>query len=402
MCLGVPGKLEELFEEDGLPMGRVRFGGVTRKVCLSLLPHAEREDFLVVHVGFALARIDADEAAKSSARAAPTASGSRAVRRRPLRHVDEYRDAATVQRLVEAIARTTTRRWTLLDVCGGHEPNPADSGLATLLSPSVRLVRGPSCPVCATPPEIIDRAAAIAARSEVIFCSYGDMLRVRGTRGDLWQARAEGADVRVVYSPLDALRIARENPRFEVVFLASGFETTAAANAQAVELAQRLNIQNFSLLTAQCRAVPAIEARVSAGGVDGVLGAGHVCTVTGTDAYGVLSRRHRVPVVISGFEPVDVLESVLGLVQRLERGEIEVDIQYTRAVETGGNALARELLQRVFEVCDRGWRGQEDLRDGGYRLKDAHRSRDAVRHLEVLRIPGLRRAPRVRDLEIAS
>jgi hydrogenase expression/formation protein HypD len=402
MCLGVPGKLEELFEEDGLPMGRVRFGGVTRKVCLSLLPHAERDDFLVVHVGFALARIDVEEAAKSSARAAPTVSGSRAVRKRPLRHVDEYRDAATVQRLVEAIARTATRRWTLLDVCAGHDPNPTDSGLAALLSESVQLVRGPSCPVCVTPPETIDRAGAIAARSEVIFCSYGDMLRVPGTRGDLWQAKAEGADVRVVYSPLDALRLARENPRFEVVFLASGFETTAAANAQAVELAQRLNVQNFSLLTAQCRSDPALDARLAAGGVDGVLGAGHVCTVAGTEAYGLLSRRHRVPVVISGFEPVDVLESVLGLVQRLERGELEVDIQYARAVESGGNAVARELLQRVFDVCDRSWRGQGYLRGSGYRLKDAHRSRDAVRRFEVPLIPGPRRVPRMRDLEIAS
>jgi hydrogenase expression/formation protein HypD len=402
MCLGVPGKLEELFEEDGLRMGRVRFGGVTRKVCLSLLPQAARDDFFLVHVGFALARIDVEEAAKSSARAAPTASGSRAIRKRPLRHVDEYRDAATVQRLVGAIARTATRRWTLLDVCGGHDPDPAGSGLAALLGESVQLLRGPGCPVCVTPPEIIDRAGAIAARSEVIFCTYGDMLRVRGSRGDLWQAKAEGADVRVVYSPLDALRVARENPRFEVVFLASGFETTAAANAQAVELAQQLSMENFSILTAQRRVVPAIEARLSAGGVDGVLGAGHVCTVAGTEAYSLLSRRHGVPVVISGFEPVDVLESVLALVQRLERAEVGVDVQYTRAVQVGGNALGRELLSRVFEVCDRGWRGEAELRASGYRLKDAYHSRDAAQRFEVMRIPGLRRAPRMLSLELAS
>lgn len=400
MCLGVPGQLEEVFEEDGLAMGRVRFGGVTRKVCLSLVPRAERDDFLLVHVGFALARIDADEAARSSARAAPTASGSRAVRKRPIRHVDEYRDAATVQRLIEAIGRRATRRWTLLDVSGGHDEGA--SGLGALLPANVQLLRGPGCAVCVIPPELIDRAAVIAARSDVIFCSYGDVLRVPGTRTDLWRVKAEGADVRVVYSPLDALRIARENPRFEVVFFASGFETTAAANAQAVELAQHLEIHNFSLLTAQRRTLPAIDARLSAGGVDGLLAPGHVCTVTGTDGYVPLFERYRMPVVISGFEPVDVLESVLGLVERLERGEYGVAVQFTRAVEPGGNALGRELLGRVFESRDQSWRGEETLRGSGYRLKDAYRSRDAERRFEVVRLPGLRRAPRSVSLEIAS
>jgi hydrogenase expression/formation protein HypD len=400
MCLGVPGRLEEIFEEDGLAMGRVRFGGVTRKVCLSLVPSAERDDFLLVHVGFALARIDTDEAAKSSARAAPTASGSRAVRKRPIRHVDEYRDAATVQRLLEAIERTATRRWTLLEACGGH--GTSDSGLGALLPANLQLLRGPGCAVCVTPPEIIDRAAVIAARSEVIFCSYGDILRVPGTRTDLWRVKAEGADVRVVYSPLDALRIARENPRFEVVFLASGFETTAAANAQAVALAERLEIHNFSLLTAQRRALPAIEARLAAAGVNGLLAPGHVCAVTGTQAYLGVSERYRIPIVVSGFEPVDVLESVLALVERLERGEYGVAVQYTRAVQPGGNDQGRELLERVFEVRDQSWRGEPELPQSGYGLKSTYRSRDAERRFEVVRLPGLRRARHSVSLGIAS
>lgn len=401
MCLGVPGQLEELFEEDGLAMGRVRVGGVTRKVCLSLVPGAERDDFLLVHAGFALSRIDMDEAAKSSARITP-ASGSRAVRKRPLRHVDEYRDAGTVERLVAAIRRTATRPWRLLEACAGHGSAATTSALRALMPENVQLVRGPGCPVCVTPPETIDRASAIAARSEVIFCSYGDMLEVPGTRGDLWRVKAEGADIRVVYSPLEALRVAREHPRFEVVFFGTGFETTAVANAQAVELAQRLGIENFSLLTAQRRAAPAIDARLSAERVDGLLAPGHVCTVAGTEAYAALAERHRIPVVVSGFEPVDLLESVLALVQRLEREETGVELQYTRAVEPGGNPRARESLQRVFEVCDRSWRGEGEIAGSGYRLKDAYRSRDAERRFEVVRLPGLRRATHAVSLEIAS
>jgi len=302
-----------------------------------------------------------------------------------VRFIDEYRDAEHARSLVRAIARATTRRWTLMEVCGGQTHTIVKYGLDRLLPPELELLHGPGCPVCVTPLEMVDRAHAIAARPDVIFCSFGDMLRVPGTRGDLLRHKAQGGDIRVVYSPLDAVKLAAATPGKRVVFFAIGFETTAPANAMAVWLARRDRIANFSLLVSHVLAPPAITSILQASGnrVQAFLGPGHVCAVMGTQDYEPIARRYRVPIVVTGFEPVDLLEGVLRAVRQLEAGTHTVENQYARVVREAGNAASRKLIDEVFEVCDRSWRGIGTLPASGLRLRPAYRDHDAEHLFEI-------------------
>ena len=302
-----------------------------------------------------------------------------------MKFIDEFRDAATARRLVEAIARTAHRPWVIMEVCGGQTHTIVKYGLDEVLPREGELVHGPGCPVCVTSLEMIDRAHAIASRPEVIFCSFGDMLRVPGSRGDLLSLKSRGADVRVVYSPLDAVALAGKNPDRPVVFFAIGFETTAPANAMAVRVAQARNVGNFSVLVSHVLVPPSISAILQSPGnrVQAFLGPGHVCTVMGTSEYEPLARHYRVPIVVTGFEPVDMLEGVLRAVRQLETGRAEVEIAYGRAVRAEGNPQAQKLIEEVFEVCDRKWRGVGMIPKSGYRLRWEYRDHDAERRFEV-------------------
>ena len=302
-----------------------------------------------------------------------------------MKYLDEYRDSAAARKLADAIARTLTRPWTLMEVCGGQTHTIVKYGLDEVLPPGLELVHGPGCPVCVTSLETIDRAHAIASRPDVIFCSFGDMLRVPGSRGDLLQLKSQGSDVRIVYSPLDAVNVAAANPGRKVVFFAIGFETTAPPNAMAVWLARRRRLTNFSALVSHVLVPPAISAILESPGnrVQGFLGPGHVCAVVGTAEYEPLARRHGVPIVVTGFEPVDMLEGVLRTVQQLEEGRAEVENQYGRAVRREGNPQSKKLIDEVFEVCDRKWRGIGPIPRSGYRLRDEYGDHDAERLFAV-------------------
>jgi hydrogenase expression/formation protein HypD len=302
-----------------------------------------------------------------------------------VRFLDEYRDGATARALASAIARAATRPWTLMEVCGGQTHSIVRHGVDEMLPPEIELVHGPGCPVCVTPLEMLDRAHAIAARPDVTFCSFGDMLRVPGSRGDLFALRARGADVRVVYSPLDALALAQRLPERRVVFFAIGFETTAPANATAVAMAHARKIANFSVLCSHVRVPPMIAAILQApdNRVRAFLGPGHVCAVMGTSEYEPLARGFGAPIVVTGFEPVDVLAGVLRAVQQLEAGRAEVENAYARVVRAEGNPAARRLLDDVFEICDRPWRGIGTIPKSGYKLRHELRAHDAERLFEV-------------------
>jgi hydrogenase expression/formation protein HypD len=302
-----------------------------------------------------------------------------------VKYLDEYRDAEAVRALAGAIARRATRPWTLMEICGGQTHSIVRYGIDEMLPAGVELVHGPGCPVCVTPLEMIDRAHAIAAEPGVILCSFGDMLRVPGSRGDLLARKAQGADVRVVYSPLDAVALAAANPTREVVFFAIGFETTAPANATAVVLAHRRGLTNFTVLVSQVLTPPAITAILQAPGnrVQAFLGPGHVCTVMGVDEYAAIARHYRVPIVVSGFEPLDLLEGVLRAVAQLEEGRAEIEIQYGRAVRPEGNVAARRTVDDVFEVCDRRWRGVGLIPKSGLKLRWEYQRHDAERRFDV-------------------
>lgn len=302
-----------------------------------------------------------------------------------MKYLDEYRDGDAVRRLATAIARTVTRPWTIMEVCGGQTHTIVKYGIDTILPPSIELVHGPGCPVCVTSLELIDRAHAIASRADVIFCSFGDMLRVPGSDGDLLALKARGSDIRIVYSPLDAVNLAAAHPSRQVVLFAIGFETTAPANAMAVWQARRRGLTNFSVLVSHVLVPPAINAILQSpdNRVQGFLGPGHVCTVMGYEEYEPIVQRHRVPIVITGFEPVDMLEGVLRTVRQLEAGEAKIENQYGRAVRREGNPAARKLIDDVFEVCDRNWRGVGRIPESGYRLRDAYRAHDAEQLFDV-------------------
>jgi hydrogenase expression/formation protein HypD len=307
-----------------------------------------------------------------------------------VKHLDEYRDAATTTRLAEAIAAATTRPWVLMEICGGQTHAIVRFGLDTLLPPALSLVHGPGCPVCVTSVERIDQALALAARREVILCSYGDMLRVPGTQGDLLGAKARGADVRMLYTPLDGLALARDHPDRQVVFFAVGFETTAPVHALAVKLARARGLRNFTLLTSQVLVPPAMEALLAAPDcrVQGFLAAGHVCTVMGCDEYAPVAARHRVPIVVTGFEPVDILRGILLCVRQLEAGRVKVENAYERAVRPHGNPAARALLREVFEIEDREWRGLGRIPASGLALRREWAEFDALRRFDVPALPG--------------
>jgi len=302
-----------------------------------------------------------------------------------VRYVDEYRDGETARRYAGAIRATVTRPWTLMEVCGGQTHTIVRFGIDELLPPELSLVHGPGCPVCVTPVEALDRAVAIAARPGVIFCSFGDMLRVPGSERDLFAVKAAGGDVRVVYSPMDAVAIAARHPEREVVFFAVGFETTAPANAMAVLAARAREVRNFSLLVSHVTVPPAMEAILAAPGrrVDGFLAAGHVCTVMGLEEYRPLCARHRVPIVVTGFEPLDLLQGIHMCVRQLEEGRAELENQYARSVAPDGNQAARAAVREVFEVVPRAWRGIGTIPASGLALRAAYADLDAERRFEV-------------------
>ncbi len=294
---------------------------------------------------------------------------------------DEYRDGQAARRMVQAITRTVTRRWTLMEVCGGQTHSIVRYGIDQLLPDSITLLHGPGCPVCVTPVSYIDKAIEIALRREVILCSFGDMMRVPGTHGSLFGAKSRGADVRIVYSPIEALAIARAEPQREVVFFAVGFETTAPANAMAAIEARREGLKNFCMLVSQVLVPPAIMAILAApdNHVEGFLVAGHVCTVMGYRAYRPIAAQWRVPIVVTGFEPLDILEGVYRCIVQLEQGSAEVENQYSRAVRSEGNAAAQAAMNEVFQVTPRCWRGIGEIPDSGLGLSAAYADLDAER-----------------------
>jgi len=302
-----------------------------------------------------------------------------------MRFIDEYRDEAAATKLLDAIRRRVTRPWTLMEICGGQTHTLIKFGLDRLLPEELHLVHGPGCPVCVTPLEQIDKAIAIARRPGVLFTSFGDMLRVPGSDMDLLAVKAQGGDVRMVYSPLDAVKLAQRHPDPQVVFFAVGFETTAPANAMAVWQARQLGVPNFSILCSHVLVPPAMEAILGAedNSVQGFLAAGHVCAVMGYREYEPIAERYRVPIVVTGFEPLDLLQGVLMTVEALEEGRIGVLNQYARAVTAEGNVPARRVVGEVFETCDRAWRGIGTIPASGYRLREAFAAFDAERRFDV-------------------
>jgi hydrogenase expression/formation protein HypD len=302
-----------------------------------------------------------------------------------MKYLDEYRDAELVHKGLDEIHRTVTRPWSLMEICGGQTHSIMRHGLDELLPAGIELIHGPGCPVCVTPLELIDKAIAIASRPDVIFTSFGDMLRVPGSDEDLFRTRADGGDVRVVYSPLDAVKIAQQNPNKQVVFFGIGFETTAPANAMGVWQAKQLGVQNYSMLVSHVRVPPAMRAILSSpyNQVQAFLAAGHVCAVMGYWEYPPIAAEFKVPIVVTGFEPVDLVEGILKTVKQLEANRHEVENAYGRAVTLEGNKPAQELINKVFIECDRKWRGIGTIPRSGWRLRDEFVEFDAEKRFAV-------------------
>ena len=400
-------------DRDGTMMSVVDFGGIQKDVCLQYIPDAEVGQYVVVHVGFALQVLDEESAMRTLAEfehlgvlkeefgdgfelAAKQAGANPEQARRPgstnqrkfrgvvMKYLDEFSDPELARNLVDQIKSATSQRWSIMEVCGGQTHSIIRHGIDQLLPETIEMIHGPGCPVCVTPLEVIDKALEIASRPDVIFCSFGDMLRVPGSEKDLFQVKSQGGDVRVVYSPLDALKIAQDNPDKQVVFFGIGFETTAPANAMTVYQAKRLGIENFSLLVSHVLVPPAISAIMESPTcrVQAFLAAGHVCTVMGTDEYPPLCDKYGIPIVVTGFEPLDILEGIRRTVLQLESGRHEMENAYPRAVQAVGNPAAKAMLMDVFDVTDRAWRG----------IGDDPEQRLAV----VARLPRLRRRIPVR------
>ena len=298
-----------------------------------------------------------------------------------MKFLSEYRDPKAAEQLAAAIRKKVTHPWTIMEICGGQTHTIVKSGLEDLLPKEITLVHGPGCPVCVTPIELIDKAVAIAKRPDAIFCSFGDMLRVPGSSKSLFDAKAEGADVRIVYSPLDALKLAKSNPQKQVVFFAVGFETTAPANAMSVWQADHDSVDNFSILVSHVLVPPAMEALLSSEHyvVQGFLAAGHVCTVMGFEEYFPIAEKYKVPIVVTGFEPLDLLEGIYMTVSQLEEGRHEVENQYTRAVRREGNRPAQTTISEVFEIGPRQWRGLGEIPASGLQLRGRFQKYDANR-----------------------
>jgi hydrogenase expression/formation protein HypD len=296
-----------------------------------------------------------------------------------MKYLTEFRNGEIAQKIAREIHHLATRPWKIMEVCGGQTHSIIKNGIDQMLPSSIEMVHGPGCPVCVTPLELIDKALAIAAQPGVIFCSFGDMLRVPGTEGDLFQVKGRGADVRVVYSPLDAVDLAAKNPERQVVFFGVGFETTGPANAMSVHVAKRRGLKNFSVLVSHVLVPPAIEAIMSSPGnqVQAFLAAGHVCSVMGYWEYPPLAEKYKIPIVVTGFEPLDLLDGIRRAVIQLESGRYEVENAYARIVRYEGNEPAQKLLAEVFDVTDRAWRGIGVIPKSGWRLSEAYREYDA-------------------------
>ncbi len=305
-----------------------------------------------------------------------------------MKYLDEYRDGKLAAKIVEEIRKVQTKPWVIMEVCGGQTHSIVKHGIDYLLPEGIELVHGPGCPVCVTPLEMIDKAHAIARRPDVIFCSFGDMLRVPGSEGDLFTIKSQGGDVRIVYSPLDCLKIARANPDKKVVFFAIGFETTAPANAMLVYCAKEQGVKNVSILVSHVLVPPAIAAILQSplNRVQGFLGPGHVCAVMGYREYEPISARFHVPIVITGFEPLDILQGVLMTIRQLETGRAEVENEYSRILDRDGNKPAQNLVFSVFEIGDRKWRGVGSIPKSGYKLRWEYREHDAERIFDVKEI----------------
>jgi len=305
-----------------------------------------------------------------------------------VRFIDEFRNGKTAAAYIGRINAVCTRPWTIMEICGGQTNTIVKSGIDDLLPPSLTLVHGPGCPVCVTPLEIIDKAIAIASRRDVLFTSYGDMLRVPGSEKDLLTVKAQGGDVRIIYSPLDAVKLARQNPDKKIVFFAVGFETTAPANAMSVWQAAQLGLKNYSILCSHVLVPPAMEAILSSpeNRVQGFLAAGHVCTVMGYEEYIPLAVKYHVPIVVTGFEPVDILQGIFMTLQQLEKSISVVENQYSRAVRQEGNRPAQELIHKIFKVTDRSWRGIGKIPNSGYRVRDEYAVFDAENVFDVAAI----------------
>lgn len=296
-----------------------------------------------------------------------------------MKYLDEYRNPKIVKKMMEEIHAITTKKWNIMEICGGQTHSIMKNGIDQLLPDKIELVHGPGCPVCVTPLEQIDKALEIASRPDVIFTSFGDMLRVPGSSKDLFMVKSEGGDVRIVYSPLDAVKIAKENPDKKVVFFAVGFETTAPNNAMAVFQAKQLGLKNFSILVSHVLVPPAMEALLSSeqNRVQAYLAAGHVCTVMGWEEYIPIAEKYKVPIVVTGFEPMDIVEGILLTVRQLEKGEYKVENQYSRVVQREGNLPARNLISRVFKISNRKWRGIGEIPLSGFTLHDEYKEYDA-------------------------
>jgi hydrogenase expression/formation protein HypD len=302
-----------------------------------------------------------------------------------MKYLSEYRNPELVEQLLNEIIHTVTKDWTIMEVCGGQTHSLVKNGLISMLPEKIHMVHGPGCPVCVTPQSLIDKAVWLAEAKGVILCSFGDMIRVPGNGKSLLEAKSGGADVRILYSPLEAVNIAKENPDKEVVFFAVGFETTAPANALSVVHAQREGLTNYSILTSHVLVPPAMEAIVNDPGnvVQGFLAAGHVCTIMGIHEYEPLVQRYKLPIVVTGFEPVDLLHGILMLVKQLEAGTYQLENQYSRVVEADGNPAARATIDKVFEITDREWRGIAVIPKSGYELKNEFALYDANKKFQI-------------------
>lgn len=302
-----------------------------------------------------------------------------------MKFLSEYRDAALVQELVNDIKAITTKPWTIMEVCGGQTHSLVKNGLLEMLPKEITMVHGPGCPVCVTPVSIIDEAILLSKKPEVVLCSFGDMLRVPGSAKSLLEAKSEGADVRIVYSPLDAVKLAKENPDREVVFFAVGFETTAPANALSVIQADKSGIKNYSILASHVLVPPAMEAILSDSEttVNAFLAAGHVCTIMGIDEYCPIAKKYKVPIVVTGFEPVDLLQGIYMTVKQLEAGEYKVENQYARVVQREGNKLAKNAIDKVFDVSDRDWRGIGKIPSSGWEVSNRYQRYNARKKFDL-------------------
>lgn len=296
-----------------------------------------------------------------------------------MKYLDEYRDSEKAKLVIDGIYKKVSRSWNIMEICGGQTHSIVKYGIDELLPVEINLIHGPGCPVCVTPIEKIDKAIEIASNPNVIFCSYGDMLRVPGSHTDLLKIKAQGFDVRIVYSPVDAVNIAKENQERDTVFFAVGFETTAPPNAQAIYIAYKTGLKNFTVLVSHVLVPPAIKAILDSKNnrVQGFLAAGHVCTVMGFKEYEDIAERYKIPVVVTGFEPLDILQGIYMCVLQLEEGKSEIENQYARAVDREGNKKAQDIMHKVFEICDRKWRGIGEIKESGFKIREEYKEFDA-------------------------